>query len=142
MATSQETSPPPAEEKLKIRDFYQSYLDACNEQDFDRMQQFYASPHVLVNGEPRTPAQLIERAKSMVAGFADWRLEVWHFAVDGDLVYVHLRLGGTHTGVFQDVEPTGRRVDATEFALYRLLDGKFVELWPMLDMEAVMKQIQ
>ncbi|KAF2964538.1 hypothetical protein GQX73_g9044 [Xylaria multiplex] len=142
MAASQETSSPLVQDKLKVREFYQSYLDACNEQEFDRMQQFYASPHVLVDGEPRTPSQLIERAKSMVAGFPDWRLEIWHFAVDGDLVYVHLKLGGTHTDVFQGVEPTGRRVSTTEFALYRLVDGKFVEIWPMLNMEAVMKQIQ
>ncbi|RWA07335.1 hypothetical protein EKO27_g7768 [Xylaria grammica] len=142
MAAPQETSSSLAQKKLKTRQFYQSYLDACNDQDWDRMQQFYALPHVLVDGEPRTPSQLIERAKSMVAGFADWRLEIWHFAVDGDLIYVHLKLGGTHTAAFHGVEPTGRRVDTTEFALYRLVDGKFVEIWPMLNMEAVMSQIQ
>lgn len=141
MAASQETSIL-LQVKLKIREFYQSYLDACNGQDWDRMQQFYAAPHVLVDGEPRTPSQLIERTKSMVAGFADWRLEIWHFTVDGDLVYVHLKLGGTHTATFQGVEPTDRRVDTTEFALYRLVDEKFVEIWPMLNMEAVMSQIR
>ncbi|KAI1364404.1 hypothetical protein F5Y08DRAFT_307098 [Xylaria arbuscula] len=143
MAAAQETPSSLAQEKkLRIRDFYQSYLDACNDQDWDRMQQFYASPHVLVDGEPRTLSQLIERAKSMAAGFADWRLEIWHFTVDGDLVYVHLKLGGTHTATFQGVEPTGRRVDTTEFALYRLVEGKFVEIWPMLIMEDVMSQIR
>ncbi|KAK5632730.1 hypothetical protein RRF57_008444 [Xylaria bambusicola] len=71
MATSQEASFPLAQEKLKIREFYQSYLDARNGKNRDRMQQFYASPHVLVDGEPRSPSQLIERAKSMTAGFAD-----------------------------------------------------------------------
>ncbi|KAI0101737.1 NTF2-like protein [Nemania sp. FL0031] len=142
MAAAQERSTPLAQEKLKVREFYQSYLDAYNDQDWDRMQQFYASPHVLVDGEPRAPSQLIELAKSMVLGFANWRLEIWHFAVDGDLVYVHLKLGGTHTATFRGVKPTNRRVDTTELSLYRLVDGKFTEIWPMLNMEAIMNKIQ
>ncbi|KAI0202321.1 NTF2-like protein [Astrocystis sublimbata] len=141
MAAPAQTPPSAQDNTQKIRAYYQSYLDAYNNQDWDRVQQFYASP-TLVDGKSWAPPDMIDRAKSMVAPFTGWRLEIWHFAVDGDMVWVHLKLGGTHTGVVQGVDPTGRRVETTEFALYRLVDGKFVELWPMVNMEGLMQQIQ
>jgi predicted ester cyclase len=64
-----------------------------------------------------------------------------HIVIDGDNIVVHFTVTGTHRGAFQGTEATGRRVTVSEFTLYHLEDGKFGEVWDLVDMDAVMKQI-
>jgi predicted ester cyclase len=40
---------------------------------------------------------------------------------------------GTHRGSFLGIEPTGRRVTVSFFAIVRVADGKLVEEWGGLD---------
>jgi predicted ester cyclase len=54
---------------------------------------------------------------------------------------VHFTVTGTHRGAFQGIEATGRRVAVSEFTLYRLEGGKFAEVFDLLDMDALLKQI-
>ena len=60
---------------------------------------------------------------------------------DDDNIVVHFMVTGTHLGTFQGIGATGRRVAVSEFTLYRLEGGKFAEVWDLLDMDAVLKQI-
>jgi predicted ester cyclase len=63
-----------------------------------------------------------------------------HIVVDADYIACHFTVTGTHRGS-SGVEATGRRVSISEFTLYHVEDGKFVEVWDLADMDAVMRQI-
>jgi predicted ester cyclase len=124
----------------EYRSLYLSYLQDCNEHDFDRMASFYTST-IKVNDVSMDPADVTAQFAPLISAFPDWHWEIRHLVVDGDYIALHFTVTGTHRGVFQGIEATGRRVTTSEFTLYRVEDGKFAEVWDLTDMEAVMRQI-
>ncbi len=61
--------------------------------------------------------------------------------VDGDLVVERSNVRATHTGTFQGVPPTGKQVTWTENYIYRVSQGKVVEMWSCGDLLGIMHQI-
>ncbi|MET0703535.1 MAG: ester cyclase [Mycobacterium sp.] len=124
----------------EYRSLYQAYLDLCNAHDFDGMASFY-TPTITVNGAPMDPAAVTAQFAPIISGFPDWHWEVRHLVVDADTIVVHFTVTGTHRGAFAGIEATGRRVSVQEFTLYRLVDGKFDEVWDLLETDALLRQI-
>jgi steroid delta-isomerase-like uncharacterized protein len=122
------------------RSLYLSYLEYCNEHDFDQMASFYTST-IKVNDVPMDPTAVTAQFAPLTSAFPDWHWDIRHLVVDGDYIAVHFTVTGTHRGAFQGIAATGRRVTIAEFTLYRLEDGKFAEVWDHADMDAVMRQI-
>ena len=122
------------------RSLYLSYLKYCNDHDFDSMASFY-TPTIKVNDAPMEPAAVTAQFAPLISAFPDWHWEMRHIVVDDDNIVVHFKVTGTHLGAFQGIEATGRRVSVSEFTLYQLESGKFAEVWDLLDMTALLKQI-
>ncbi|WP_216638170.1 ester cyclase [Mycobacterium sp. 1423905.2] len=122
------------------RALYQSYLDYCNQHDFDSMARFY-TPTIEINGAPTDPATVTDQFAPLIEAFPDWHWDIKHLVIDDDNIVVHFTVTGTHRGTFQGIEATGRRVSISEFTLYRVEDGKFAEVWDLVDMDALVKQI-
>ena len=121
---------------------YSRYLHFCNTHNFEAMESFYTSP-LNVNDEPWAPDKVTAQFKPLVAAFPDWHWELRNLSIDGDYLALHFRVGGTHKGTFQGIEPTGRRVTTTQFTLYRLNgDGLFMEVWDLLDINGLVAQIR
>ena len=104
------------------------------------MASFYA-PSITFNNETKTPAEALAPIKPVTEAFENWRLDVKHLTIDGDLISSHIELSGIHKGTFMGVEATGRSVKLQEMALYRVVEGKFVDVWVVLDMFSLMQQI-
>jgi steroid delta-isomerase-like uncharacterized protein len=122
------------------RSLYQSYLDYCNAHDFDSMAAFY-TPTIKVNDGPMDPAAATAQFAPFISAFPDWHWEMRHIVTDDDNIVVHFTVTGTHLGTFLGNEATGRRVSVSEFTHYHLENGKFAEVWDLLDMDALLKQI-
>jgi predicted ester cyclase len=60
---------------------------------------------------------------------------------EGDRVGLLFRMTATHTGNFFGIPPTGKRVDVHELAFLRIVDGRMVEGWFMMDETALLKQL-
>jgi len=60
---------------------------------------------------------------------------------DGDRVGLLFRVTGTHTGNFFGIPPTGKRIDVYEVALLRIIDGRMVEGWYMMDEAELLRQL-
>src|SRR5262249_3751612 len=60
---------------------------------------------------------------------------------EGDRVGLLFRVTGTHTGNFFGIAPTGNRIDVYEVALLRIMNGRMVEGWFMMDETALLKQL-
>lgn len=58
-----------------------------------------------------------------------------------DLVATRFTAAGTHTGVFQGIQPTGRRVTYTGIDMNRIVDGQIVEAWVSYDALGLLQQI-
>jgi predicted ester cyclase len=124
----------------EYRSLYLSYLKCCNDHDLEGMASFYA-PTMKVNGIPMEPTAVTAQFEPTIAGFPDWHWDMQHIVIDGDDIAVHFMVTGTHQGAFEGIEATGRPVTVSQFTLYRLHDGKFAEVWDLVDTNALMKQI-
>ncbi|KAH6626601.1 hypothetical protein B0J18DRAFT_425218 [Chaetomium sp. MPI-SDFR-AT-0129] len=131
---------PSATENAQLKAHYQSYIDYCNEQNYEGILGFYTSP-ISINDVPGAPSQVTDQIKSIFEAFPDWRWEIRRFIIDGEYMAVHFNITGTHRGTFQGIEATGRRITTTELTLYRLADGRFSHVWPFVDFASIIKQI-
>jgi len=64
-----------------------------------------------------------------------------HVIAEGDRVGLLFRLNATHTGNLFGIPPTGRKVDVYEVALLRIVDGRMVEGWFMMDEAELLRQL-
>ncbi|KAM0705807.1 hypothetical protein Q7P35_007167 [Cladosporium inversicolor] len=125
----------------EYRELYASYLQHCNAHNFEAMQSFYSSPTVNINDEPWTPEKVTAQFAPLVSAFPDWTWELRNLAIDGDFLALHFRVSGTHRGVLQGINATGRTVSVSQFTLYHVVNGKFAEVWDLLDTGAILQQI-
>lgn len=105
------------------------------------MQSFYSSPIVRINDEPWTPAKVTAQFAPLVSAFPDWHWEMRNLSVDGDFLALHFKVSGTHQGAFQGIEATGQAVNVSQFTLYHVVNGKFAEVWDLVDTRAILEQI-
>ncbi len=78
---------------------------------------------------------------AMLAAFPDLKIEVKDIFGAGDRVAVRLRFTGTHSGLFDGIGPTGRKVAFSSVEIYRVADGKVAEEWVSPDMLGLTRQI-
>ena len=76
-----------------------------------------------------------------VTGFPDLQLTIEDAVGEGDLVAQRVTFAGTHTGEFQGLPPTHRRVTFSGLELNRFSDGRVVEHWFQLDALSLLQQL-
>jgi steroid delta-isomerase-like uncharacterized protein len=74
-------------------------------------------------------------------GFPDLHLEVEAAAADDEMVAQRILFTGTHTGVFQGLPATNRRVSFSGIEINRMVDGKVAEHWFQLDQVTLFQQL-
>ena len=57
------------------------------------------------------------------------------------LVAVLARITGTHQGEFNGIPATGNKVNVSGISIWKIVDGKNVEEWEILDTMAMMQQL-
>jgi len=67
--------------------------------------------------------------KAILDAFPDTRHTIEDPVAEGDRVAARITARGTHTGEFMGVPPTGRLVEQTNVAIYRMVDGCIAERW-------------
>jgi steroid delta-isomerase-like uncharacterized protein len=75
------------------------------------------------------------------AAFPDWRESIQEVLAEGDKVAMRVTAGGTHTGDFQGMEPTGRTLTITGMAFARIENGRIAESWWDFDALGLMQQL-
>jgi steroid delta-isomerase-like uncharacterized protein len=73
--------------------------------------------------------------------FPDWTEEVEDAIADRDRVVVRFTSRGTNLGDFLGNQPTGKHVEISEVAIFRLSDGRIVEQWVYPDMLSLQRQL-
>ena len=76
------------------------------------------------------------------AAFPDLTLPITTMVAEGDYVSVLNSVQGTHRGEFLGRQPTGKRVDAMAFQLYRVANGQLAEHWEVADFPTLMRQLE
>jgi predicted ester cyclase len=127
---------------VDTRGFYENYVNAINNHDFDRMEGFYSrSIRFQLYDTVQNFDALIDGLSGINSAFPDWHWKVLDVLFDGKLITARYADTGTHMGLFQGIEPTGRKVQALEFAVYRIVDHRIGEMWSSLDVRDVIRQL-
>jgi len=84
---------------------------------------------------------LKELIREFHQGFPDMMEELEDAIVEGEKAVGRFRMWGTHTGPFLGIPPTGRRVEITGIDIFRIVDGKIVEMWYEDDLMSMMRQL-
>jgi predicted ester cyclase len=132
---SDPSSPGPADLEQRYRD----YLAVLDERRFDDLAAFVADV-VVVDDVPVSARRYREAREDDVRRIPDVSYDVQHLVVAGDLVAARLRFDCTPVLPFRGREPSGSRVVFTEHVFYRFRDGRIVQVWSLLDVEALQRQ--
>ncbi len=81
------------------------------------------------------------RLQSFRTAFPDVHLEIEEMLAEGDLVAFRFTMSGTHSGLFQGFEPTGKRISVPGLDLVRLKDGLLTEHWGGADLNRLKAQL-
>lgn len=125
---------------LDLRQFYARYIDAINARRFDEVTNV-VDDHVTMNGVPHRREEILASLRGITDAVPDFVWTVQDLLVDGDRIAAGLRDSGTPTKEFLGQQPTGVSFEMMEFASYRVRDGKFVEMWFLMDAVTLAEQL-
>ena len=122
------------------------WIDVFNQRDEAaeadvRSPGFVAYAPASLERDPLGPEAWTRFLGGFVEGFPDLRLRVEETVGEGDLVAQRVHFEGTHTGEFQGLPPTNRKVTFSGLELNRFADGRVVEHWFQLDSLTLFQQL-
>ena len=117
-----------ATETTSPADVARAIFAAFNAHDLDALASHYADTidERLPDAHLRTRAELREYMGELFAGLPDAHMDVRSLVESGDAVLVRWVLTGTHTGTFQGLKPTGKRLEVDGFEEMTIRDGRLV----------------
>ena len=123
-----------------LQDLYRHYLACCNERRFADIAE-YVHDEIRFNGQPTSLEDYVASIASNIEAVPDYHWTIEDIATTADLIAVRLTDTGKPAKEWLGVGPTGRSMRITEFAFYRVRDGKFAEMWFLLDAPAAKAQL-
>src|SRR5688500_11593273 len=124
-----------------LRDFYHRYIAALNERDFAVVASLIHDD-VTVNGQPTKRQDVLAGLKWLTDVVPNYVWKIEDLFIDGERIAVRLSDTGKPEKTFLGSEPTGASIKFTEFASYRVRDGRFAEMWYLLDTASITEQLK
>ena len=121
------------------------WIEAYNERDMQAEADARASGYLAHVPAAPGPLEGLEAWRQFSGPFAeafpDLRLTVEDVVSEGEKVAARVAFRGTNRGEFQGIPPTGKEVDFTGIAIYRIEGGKIAESWAESDQLGLMRQL-
>jgi steroid delta-isomerase-like uncharacterized protein len=128
--------------KELIRRFYDQ---VWNKGNVEFAYQVFADDYVRHDLRPGTPpngpAGQAEVARDFRAAFPDVSMKLDLIFGEGDLVVARWTSRGTNTGQWGNVPPTGKFAEYSGVNIFRIVNGKVVEIWNHRDDLGFMQQL-
>lgn len=121
--------------------FYRRYIEAINSRRFDVVAEM-VHDDVTINGVPHAREDVLASLAGIADAVPDFRWDVQELLVVGDRIAARLRDTGTPTKAFLGQEATGASIDVMEFASYGVQDGRFAEMWFLMDVATAAEQLR
>jgi predicted ester cyclase len=75
------------------------------------------------------------------AAFPDFRYDILQQLQDGDMHVGYVRANGTMTGEFMGMPPSGKSASWDEVHIGRMVEGKLVDHWGVVDQMSMLRQL-
>jgi steroid delta-isomerase-like uncharacterized protein len=144
--TDQPTQPSDATSVERNKAVSRRWIEVFNERDNAaeadvRTQDYVAYAPVSLEPAPLDSEEWTRFLAGFVEAFPDLQLTVEDAVAEGDLVAQRLHFEGTHTGEFQGLPPTHRKVTFSGLELNRFVDGRVAEHWFQMDSLTLLQQL-
>jgi predicted ester cyclase len=119
-------------------------------EDFKNAQRFSVFPRVFAagfrhhfdyEGDDGSMTSWVRTGQDFLRGVPDVQVELHALIADDDYVVEVNTARGTHTGPFRGIAATGRQISWTEIHIYRLKNGRIIENWPAVDVDAIVASL-
>ncbi len=121
--------------------------EVFNRRDLTVVDEIYAADFVwhgpglpVAMPGPLGPEGVRIFASHLYAAFPDFHLTTEESIAEGDKVVNRWSFQGTHQGIYQNVPPTGVTVTITGIDIFRIANGKIVELRQELNLLGLLQQ--
>jgi predicted ester cyclase len=130
---------------ITLKALVRSYVaEVWTKGNLDAVDLFF-SPDYRRYLSPTAEPLLLDGQKQRLAGFRsafpDVSLAIEDIFSEDNYVIFRSTLSGTHQGVFQGIQPTGKTVTITLIDVIRVEHGKFIEHWGGPDLFDLLKQL-
>ena len=78
---------------------------------------------------------------SFLSAFHDTQVTFEDLIAEGDKVMSRITFSAVHKGELEGIPPTGKTLTISLFTIFRLVDGKIVEEWEIIDELGMMMQL-
>lgn len=118
------------------------FADASLETDQTPVKALLAPDFVLHLGDgPHNQEALLQHLNYFAMAFSDSYFTVEEQVAEGDTVVTRATWGGTHSGDFQGLPPSGKQIAMSAVLIDRIVDSKIVEHRSLFDMLSMMQQL-
>ena len=121
------------------------FLEAVNKQNLSLLDDLLAPNYGNKTLGLKGREDLKKLLRVQYEGFPDVHRTIEDIIAEGDQVWVHVKITGTHTGNYRGLAPTGKKIVIAAVPTYRVIDGKIAEgwsVWDPLDMFKVLGVIE
>jgi steroid delta-isomerase-like uncharacterized protein len=129
------------ENKASVRRLYE---EVFNKKKLAAIDDYFA-PSVIDHSLPPGVPGGIEGVRQTIAmfltAFPDLNLTLEDSIAEGDKVVARWTLRGTHQGASLGMPPTGKQCTIPGISILRLVGGKAVETWVILDQLGMLQQL-
>ncbi|MCM5681577.1 ester cyclase [Schlegelella sp. S2-27] len=127
--------------KTDLTDIYRDYIACLNRQDWAALAH-YVHDEVKHNGNRLGVAGYREMLERDFTEIPDLHFNVELLVAQPPYVACRLRFNCTPRGRFLNLEVDGTKVSFTENVFYEFLDGRIVEVWSVIDKQAIEAQLR
>jgi len=121
------------------------YFKAYETGDIEAVMQFIDPNYVLHLGGRSEPMNFDERKRDEMvffSAFSNIQAIVEDQIAEGDKVASRITMYCTHTGEYQGIPATGKRIAITYIDIALIKAGKIAEEWVEFDMTSILQQIK
>jgi predicted ester cyclase len=121
-------------------------VDGLNDHDIDNMGRFFSESFRWMGGAGCGTKNGLKEFKEnwqrpFQAAFSEKVCIDEARITQGEWCAAFGRQEAVHSGEFMGIEPTGKRVEIRYMDFWKVVDGKIVDNWVMVDFPSVMKQL-
>jgi steroid delta-isomerase-like uncharacterized protein len=132
--------------KLIVKRFVEELWNARRLEVADQIFSEDCVTHQLRSGisaEParRGPQAMKEHVSGWLLSFPDLRFNIEEMIAERDRVVSQLVMEGTHQGAWLGIPASGKRVQIRMFTVHRILQGKIVEDWVLVESLGLFQQL-
>ena len=132
-----------AEGEAQNKELIRNYFEELDSGNAEILMEVFA-PNALIyypsNAKPMSREEEDEFHKIVFRAFPDYYHGIEELISAGDKVIVRMLFTGTHKGEFQGIPPTENKIEVSVMLIFRIEDGKVVELRREIDMLGLMMQ--